>query len=162
MPDLIHELLLHSAQKAPRQEALAYQGNRLDYGTLAAQVSACAAGYLGLGLGRSERVAVYLEKRFETVIAMFGTAAAGGVFVPVNPLLKPDQVAYILQDCNVRILVTSPERLALLADALPGCTDLRAAITVGPKGARARLTFSGWRPVVAMGRRAFSVAPVFG
>ena len=45
---------------------------------------------------------------------MFGAAAAGAVFVPVNPLLKAEQVAYILRDCNVRVLVTSPERLALL------------------------------------------------
>ena len=43
---------------------------------------------------------------------MFGAAAAGGVFVPVNPLLKPEQVAYILADCNVRVLVTSADRLA--------------------------------------------------
>ena len=89
MADLIHELLLHSAEKMPRNEALVYQGTRVDYGTLAAQVASCAAGLLSMGLGRSERVAVYLEKRLETVIAVFGAAAAGGVFVPVNPLLKP-------------------------------------------------------------------------
>ena len=38
---------------------------------------------------------------------MFGAAAAGGVYVPVNPLLKAEQVGYILQDCNVRVLLTS-------------------------------------------------------
>ena len=46
----------------------------------------------GAGIGRGERVAVYLEKRVENVAAMFGAAAAGAVFVPVNPLLKPEQV----------------------------------------------------------------------
>ncbi len=71
---------------------------------------------------------VYLEKRPETVIALFGAAAAGGVFVPINPLLKPEQVAYILRDCNVRILVTSAERLKLLGQLLAHCHDLRAAI----------------------------------
>jgi acyl-CoA synthetase (AMP-forming)/AMP-acid ligase II len=45
-----------------------------------------AAGlFLGLELQRSERVAVYLEKRLDTVVAMFGASAAG-VPVPVNPL----------------------------------------------------------------------------
>ena len=106
MPDLIHELLLHSAEKAPQRAALAYKNLRLDYATLAGQVEQACAGFRRLGLRRSARVAVYLEKRFETVVAIFGAAAAGGVFVPVNPLLKPDQVAYILRDCNVRILVT--------------------------------------------------------
>lgn len=32
--------------------------------------------------------------------------------MPVNPLFKPEQVTHILKDCNVRILVTTPEQLA--------------------------------------------------
>ena len=139
MLELIHELLLYSAEKAPRREALAYGGARLDYGALAAQVLDCAAGLLRLGLGRSERVAVYLEKRVETVIGIFGAAATGGVFVPVNPVLKAAQVTYILKDCNVRILVTSPERLYLLAESLKECEDLRAVIVVGSPGDTVRL-----------------------
>ena len=79
---------------------------------------AFAAGLSRLGLGRGERVAVYLDKRIETVVSLFGTSAAGGVFVPVNPLLRAQQVAYILDDCDVRVLVTSAERLALLRDEL--------------------------------------------
>ena len=78
-----------------------------------------------------DRVGIYLEKRFETVVAPFGTAAAGGVFVPVNPVLKPPQVAYILRDCNVRVLVTSPERLATLRDELGTCPDLRHVVVAG-------------------------------
>jgi acyl-CoA ligase (AMP-forming) (exosortase A-associated) len=133
MPDLIHELLLHSAEKAPQRTALAYREVRLDYAALAEQVKRCSAGLMRLGLQRSARVAVYLEKRPETIVAIFGTAAAGGVFVPVNPLLKPDQVAYILKDCNVSVLVTSAERLELLAPALHDCPDLSTVVVVGPK-----------------------------
>ena len=147
MSNLIHELLLHSADKTPEQEALAYQGVRFAYGALAARVAACAAAFLRMGLGRAERVAVYLEKRAETVIGMFGAAAAGGAFVPVNPLLKADQVAYILRDCNVRILVTSAERLQLLMPVLAECRDLRAIVVVGATdkiGAVHGVTVIGW------------------
>ncbi len=131
MHDLLHELALHSAEQAPQQEALSHLGVTLEYGEFAAKIHEFAAGLLSAGLGRAERVAIYLEKRLEVVIGMFGAAAAGGVFVPVNPLLKPEQVAYILRDCNVRILVTSAERLALLAPALADCPDLRAAVVIG-------------------------------
>jgi len=155
MPDLIHELLLRGAETAPERAALSYRSARLDYGTLAAQVGACANGLLQLELGRSERVAVYLEKRPETVTALFGAAAAGGVFVPINPLLKPDQVAYILRDCNVRILVTSVERLRLLATALPACRDLRAVIVVdGKAGPVGNLDIVAWENAVSGSERA--------
>ena len=87
-----------------------------------------ASGLMHLGLARGERVAIYLEKRFETVIASFGAPAAGGVFVPLNPLLKPEQVGFILRDCDVRVLVTSPERLALLAPMLTECPALRRVV----------------------------------
>src|SRR5712664_3135239 len=115
----------------PENQALAYRGKGMSYGTLAECVNEAAQAMLGLGLARHDRVAVYLEKRPETVAALFGVAAAGGVFVPVNPVLKATQVTYILKDCNVRILVTSSDRLNLLAESLKECEDLRAVIVVG-------------------------------
>ncbi|MDE2365786.1 MAG: AMP-binding protein, partial [Betaproteobacteria bacterium] len=132
MSDLIHELIFKSADRIPDAEALVYRKSRVNYSMLAQEVRTAGCSMLALGLDRGERVGVYLEKRPETVIALFGAAAAGGVFVPINPLLKPEQVAYILRDCNVRILVTSGERLKLLAAVLPQCHDLRAVIVASP------------------------------
>jgi acyl-CoA ligase (AMP-forming) (exosortase A-associated) len=132
MTDLVHEFIFHSARVSPQAEALAYQDRRLDYAALAKDVQAAATAVLSLGLGRGERLAVYLEKRLETVVALFGTAAAGCVFVPVNPLLKAEQVAYILGDCNVRMLVTTSDRLHLLVTVLPQCHDLHTVLVVGP------------------------------
>lgn len=132
MAELVHEFIYESALRAPSAEALAYQGQRLAYDTLAESVIVFSGALLALGLARNERVAIYLEKRIETVVAIFGSTAAGGVFVPVNPLLKPDQVAYILKDCNVRILVTSPERLFFLANTVHNCPELHTVILVGP------------------------------
>ena len=131
MPELLHELIFKIAQSMPEREALVYQQSRLSYRELAASVSTAAEVLLGLGLLKSERVAVYLEKRIETIASMFGTSAAGGVFVPVNPILKAEQVAYILKDCSVRILVTSADRLAGLADVLRDCRDLHTVLVVG-------------------------------
>ena len=111
MTNLIHELIFSSSVKAPAAVALKEGGRLLDYQSLSIEVALCSNLYLSLGLRRLERVAVYMEKRIDTVAALFGAAAAGGVFVPVNPLLKPEQVSHILNDGNVRILVTSAERL---------------------------------------------------
>jgi acyl-CoA ligase (AMP-forming) (exosortase A-associated) len=131
MSELVHDFIFQSATKTPEADALVYGDERLSYRELAAMVQAAAATLLAAGLGRGERAAVYLEKRIDNVTALFGAALAGGVFVPVNPLLKAEQVAHILADCNVRVLVTSPERLRLLQSVLAHCPDLRAVLVVG-------------------------------
>ena len=100
----------------------------LGYAELATRVDAFAHAMCALGARRSERIAVYLDKRIEFVVSVFGTAAAGCAFVPVNPLLKADQVAYILADCNVRVLVTSRDRWFGLQGALAACPDLFAVV----------------------------------
>ena len=168
MIDLLHQLIVRSAQQTPQALALRYQGKELDYASLSAQVTLLAGAYLELGLARSERIAVYLEKRTEAVVAMFAASAAGVVFVPVNPLLKPEQVAYILADCNVRVLVTSARRLAALGDILSLCPDLHTIIVLDAgeasnvsnpsnpsnpsnvKSAPAALTLLGWEQALAL------------
>ena len=150
MPDLLHSLIIRSASVSPEAKALVHQKQSMTYAVLADSISKMAGAYLDLDLHRSERAAVYLDKRFETVVATFGAAAAGGAFVPINPLLKPDQVAYILKDCNVRVLVTSAERLKLLGSHLRECPDLRAVIVVhGRAEEMAGLDIVSWEDALA-------------
>lgn len=129
-----HHVIEHSARRHGSRPALTYKGSTHSYRDLWDRVARVAAGLGGLGLAREDRVAVFLEKRVETVAAIFGASAAGGAFVPVNPLLRPPQVAYILRDCDVRVLVTSTERLSLLREELSDCPALEHVVVVGPGG----------------------------
>jgi acyl-CoA ligase (AMP-forming) (exosortase A-associated) len=154
MSHLVHDFIIEAARRAPGAEALVYGARRLDYASLAAEVRQVASALLALGLGRGERVAVYLEKRIENVTAMFGAAAAGGVFVPVNPLLKPEQVAFIASDCDVRVLVTSNDRLRTLAPSLAQCPALHTVIVTGAAGELpdlGALRVLGWDAAIAAG-----------
>ncbi len=137
MPEstLLHELIEVATARAPATAALTQGGTTLDYHGLHTAVQAFAAGLMQLSLARGDRIGIYLEKRFETVIASFGAPAAGMVFVPLNPLLKPEQVGFILRDCNVRALVTSAERLATLRPTLSECPDLRHVILTAGESA---------------------------
>lgn len=128
---LLHHLIFASAERSPDAAALTLSAESLSYSALAREVGALARGLSRLGLDRGERVAIYLDKRFEFVTAAFGATVAGGAFVPVNPILKPEQVGYILRDCNVRVLVTSPERFAALHETLATCHDLRHVVLAG-------------------------------
>jgi acyl-CoA ligase (AMP-forming) (exosortase A-associated) len=127
----LHHLVADAASARPDASALTYKDDTVSYAALWREVAAVGAGLRRDGLHRGERVAVYLEKRIETVTAVFGTSAAGGVFVPVNPLLKARQVAHILADCGAKVLITSPERYALLRDELDDCKSLERVVLLG-------------------------------
>ena len=126
--NLLHELVARGAARAGDDKALTYGPRSLSYSELDQAVLRLASGLLSLGLSKSDRVGIYLEKRVETVVASFGAPAAGGVFVPMNPLLKPEQVVFIARDCDVRVLVTSPERLATLGPQLGECPSVRHVV----------------------------------
>ena len=82
MTEALHDLIAFQAMQRPDHTALVYKAERLSYGSAWHQTRILAAGLSSLGLERHERLAVYLEKRPETVLAFFAASAAGGVFVP--------------------------------------------------------------------------------
>ncbi|HEY0636037.1 MAG TPA: acyl-CoA ligase (AMP-forming), exosortase A system-associated [Pseudonocardiaceae bacterium] len=131
MRNQLHDLVAEQAARAPRAAALTARNLTLDYGALQDAVLAFAGGLAGLGLARGDRVAVYLDKRVETVVSLFGVSAAGGAFVPVNPLLRPRQLGHILDDSGARVLVTSADRFAAARADLAGCKALEHVVLVG-------------------------------
>ena len=143
-PVLVPDLLL--AGDAVREDRPALRcGNAVhSYGELTEVVRSAAAGLLALGLGNGDRVAVYLPKTIECVCALFATALAGGVFVPVNPVLKSAQVGHILKDSGARILVTSRSRLATLKGDMPHFPHLEYVVLVDAADGSA----SSMRPAV--------------
>ncbi|MEQ1955502.1 acyl-CoA ligase (AMP-forming), exosortase A system-associated [Mesorhizobium sp. CN2-181] len=145
----LSHLLRQAAAEHGDAPAITYKNSTLTYSQLWQQVCGFAAGLVKIGLSRDDRVAVLLEKRIETVTAIFGIAAAGCVAVPVNSLLRPQQVAYILNDCNVRVLVTSADRLA----QLEGCdTSFEHVILVDDEAGKDtwfRGELRHWRPEFA-------------
>ena len=152
MPRLLADLVHRQARLRPASPALGGEGGELDYAGLSRGLQQMGAWLAARGLGRGQRMAVYLDKRQEFVIACFGAGAVGAVFVPVNPVLKAEQVAHILQDCEVTLLVTAGARLQSLAEVLPDCPSLRHVLLVdaGPSvpGLPAWLQRHDWAEVL--------------
>ncbi len=127
----LHHLVEEAAGSRADAFALTYQDVNVTYAQLWQELAAFGGAVRRLGFCPADRIAVYLDKRIETVAALFGTSVAGGVFVPVNPLLRPRQVGHIIRDCGARILVTSPERLATLHTELESCKSVEHVILAG-------------------------------
>jgi acyl-CoA ligase (AMP-forming) (exosortase A-associated) len=131
MAFLLHDLIRHTAERTPDAEALVFKQATLGYSKLNDEVMRTARAFRALGVERDQRVGIYLPKQLETVFSMFGANAAGGIFVPINPILKAEQVGHILRDCQTEILVTSADRAGLLSDVLNECPELRHVIVTG-------------------------------
>ena len=129
---MVFDIPLFSAERTPDAEALSSGDTSCTYSELADTLERFAGGLMACGLSRQDRVAYYADKSIEGVAVLFGTCRAGGVMVPVNPLLKAEQVGYILRNCNVTVLVTTAHRLAALDPILSSCPDLRQVVLLGP------------------------------
>jgi acyl-CoA ligase (AMP-forming) (exosortase A-associated) len=133
----LHHLVDRQAARRGNSPAVTFKDTTLSYAELKRELEGFAGALAGIGLARGERVGVYLDKRIETVVALFGSSTAGGVFVPINPLLRPRQVAHIVGDCDVRVLVTSEKRLERLHDELEACESITHVIVVDERPAAA-------------------------
>jgi acyl-CoA ligase (AMP-forming) (exosortase A-associated) len=129
----LHDLVQDQADLRGKAPALSYRDQTLSYAELYDACRALSAGLCELAVERDDRVGILLDKRIETVVTIFATSAAGGVFVPVNPVLKPDQVVYVLDDCDVRVLVTTRQRWEQLRPLVEDLGELRSVVLVdGP------------------------------
>lgn len=128
---LFHDLVERAAEHHAAAPAITAKTGSVSYGELAELTGRVAGGLLASGLRRDERVVVYLDKRVETVVAMLATSAAGGVFVPANPLLKPGQLVHVVDDCAARVLVTTADRLRVLQAELARCKSVELVVVVG-------------------------------
>jgi acyl-CoA synthetase (AMP-forming)/AMP-acid ligase II len=160
MAQLLHDLITNAAWKAP--EAMAFcvvddaAACRLSYGQLEQGMQASAQAFLGLGIGRGERVAILLDKRAETLFAMFGALAAGAAFLMIDAALDSEAVAAILRHSQARILVTTPGRRIVLEPALRSCPLLRCILQTGEDGAAVPgLAIFSWNDALAQGGRLY-------
>ncbi|MBY8885312.1 acyl-CoA ligase (AMP-forming), exosortase A system-associated [Streptomyces sp. PTM05] len=131
---------------APDRPALTFRSRTVGYAALAEEVAAAATGLHRLGVRRGDRIAVYAEKRVETVVAMLAASAAGAVFVPVNPLFKARQLAHVTADCAAVTVVTTAERYETVRAALPATTSVRDVVVAGDTGTVASAGLP-WRTV---------------
>lgn len=130
MDVLIHHMLLSSADRYAHKEALVDARQRLNYTGAAKQSGAIASGLRNIGVKRGDRVGIWLDSSVVQAISILGTSQSGGVFVPINSLLFPDQAAHIMRDCATVGLITTKEKIAVSAGTLETLPSLQFLISV--------------------------------
>lgn len=133
MDFLIHHLLHRSAERSPEKEALVDGDQRLSYGDVARLTHGIAIGLRRAGLIRGDRIGIWLEPSAAQVLSIFAISESGGVCVPINVRLFPEQVAHIAKDCGIRGLITTPKRLSSLTAILEQIPSLEFITLTGER-----------------------------
>jgi long-chain acyl-CoA synthetase len=121
------ELLAHGARHGADRPALVREDHAVSYGALQAQAASLAAHLRQLGVRPGDRVALALPNQPEYVIAFYGIVGAGAVVVPINPRARAPEMAYILDDAEVRAAIVHASALPELRAAHPPLTPLIVA-----------------------------------
>lgn len=111
MPVLFHDLIESSSVDYPNSIALTLKDQKLSYQELQKNSLSITRSLTAVGIEQFDRVGIYLPKTFEAVSSFIGVSQAGGVFVPINPVLKSPQVIHIIKDCSIKVLITNSARL---------------------------------------------------
>lgn len=106
--------------------------HRTTYGEVADRALRLAGGLLGLGLQRGDRVATLAVNSFRHLEAYLGVPSAGLVLHTVNIRLHPEQVAWILNDAEDRVLMVENVFAAMIPALKAACPKLEHIIVMGP------------------------------
>ena len=112
----IGDILRRTAQRLPQKLAVHCGDQRWSYAEFDALVTRLAAGLAGRGIAYGDRVAVLARNSHGFAAIRFALARLGAVLVPINFMLKADEVAYILRHAGAKTLATD-SGLAELARA---------------------------------------------
>ncbi len=158
----LHELVEAQARRTPDAVAVSFEGAELTYRELDERAGRLARRLRAAGVGMDRMVGISAERSLEMVVGLLGILKSGGAYVPIDPALPADRVAYMLADSGVPVLLTQShlrERLpetgarVLLLDDEPA-PDLPLGRTAEPDSLAYMIYTSGstGRPKGAMNR----------
>jgi long-chain acyl-CoA synthetase len=131
---MMHDLLASAAGRHHDRTALITATRRLSYGELDDAATRFAAGLRVHGITAGDRVTLYSPNRWEWVAAYHGVLKAGAVVNPVNTMLTPAEVAFVVGDCGARALVTTADKVAAIRSAGVSLGDVELVVTFDTAG----------------------------
>jgi long-chain acyl-CoA synthetase len=116
----------------PEREAISFKDVSLTFRELEGLVNAFANALRALGIGRGDRVCLFMTNRPEYVVAFYALARLGAVSSPMNPSYREREVAYQLGDAQAVAVVVQQDLLPLVRAVRGETPRLKHVIVVGP------------------------------
>ena len=108
----IRSLLEDAVQSHGDKTAVVFDQKKLSYSELFDKVNQVASYLSELSLPKNSRIGVYSSKSIDQVIAILGILSTDYVLVPLTRLLQPEQIQYIIKDCDIKCIITDKLKLS--------------------------------------------------
>ncbi|MEA3439867.1 MAG: beta-ketoacyl synthase N-terminal-like domain-containing protein, partial [Chloroflexota bacterium] len=111
----IHEHFEEQVIRTPEAEAVVFEDQSLTYEELNQESNRLAHHLQAMGVGPETIVGICVERSLDMIIGLLGVLKAGGAYLPIDPIMPEDRIAYIIQDAQIPVLLTQ----STLIDRLP-------------------------------------------
>lgn len=128
----VSDIVAASAAARPEHPALVFHDRAATYRELDALVDRTAAALHGLRVGKGDRVALLLGNIPEFVHALHGTLRVGAIAAPLNVMLTPEELGYVLADAEARAVVVGIDLVPAVLAVRDRLASLDHVLVVGP------------------------------
>lgn len=130
---VLGEALLFSAREHNSKTAVIVKTKEYTYSSLKEHSERLAFHLVDSGVKKGDRIAVYMNNSWQSIVSIYGITLAGAVFLVINPQTRADKLQYILNDSGSKILISESTLSNELSQALGGTPDIREVIISGDK-----------------------------
>lgn len=116
----VNQLERHALMQ-PHATALRFLGDTITWDVLRRRVVALADALSHRGVGFGDRVMILMLNRTEFVESVLAVNSLGAIAVPLNFRLTPAEIAFLVEDCEARVMITE----AVLAPVAVGVRDIQ-------------------------------------
>jgi long-chain acyl-CoA synthetase len=127
-------IVASAAERFGPKPALISAGQTLAYHDLDDMCGRVAGGLHDLGVRPGDRVSLYSPNRWEWVVAYHAALRAGAVVNPINVMLTPEEVAFVLNDCGAAAIFTAGQNAGAILGLTRAAPTLRQVISFDPAG----------------------------
>ena len=141
---LLGEMMARNARKFPNKEALIYGKTRLTYMQLNARINQLAHALIDLGIKKDDKVAILAFNCNQFMETYFALAKIGGVAVPINFRLHPQEMIYILNQSDAKALIMGEAFVEVARSMQKDLPKIKSYVSISEQPIEGMLHFEKW------------------
>lgn len=138
----IGSLLGLCAKKYGDKVALVYKDRPFTFTEMDALSNRLGSSLRKLGVGSGDRVSIYSQNSWEWIIGYYATAKIGAIINPVNVMLTPEELLYVVNDCGAKALLTSADKVHGVEGILDQAETLKSLVVYGDEAPQRGFAFN--------------------